>query len=273
VIEHSLSRAMHWLTRCRVGWLTTPAIRLYIAHYGVDMREALDPDPRAYACFNAFFTRALKPGARPLAPDPGSVLSPVDGAVSACGVVESGTLLQAKGRRYRLGALLGQAEDLERRFDGGAYVTLYLAPRDYHRIHSPCDGVLQRMVYVPGRLFSVKPRNVDSVDALFARNERIICVFDSPAGAFAVIMIGAIFVGSMETAWAGEVTPARTRAPRDLSGAEYGSPAFARGAEIARFNMGSTVILLFEREMVGWRADLGTGCLVRIGEAIGTVRG
>ncbi|WP_328984283.1 archaetidylserine decarboxylase [Thiorhodovibrio winogradskyi] len=256
--QHWLSRFMLRLTRLRLGPITHWLIRRFVAHYGVNLSEAAESRVASYASFNAFFTRALAPHARPLSEDPRALLSPVDAWVSEAGLIEGERLLQCKGQEYSLPALLGDAE-VAVFFRDGLFVTLYLSPRDYHRIHMPMTGRLTRMLHVPGRLFSVNPTTVKGVPGLFARNERVLTLFETDIGLVGMVLVGAIFVGSIQTRWAGEVTPPRGRV---LTRTDYppGSPptdplapsadnplapiVLARGEEMGRFNMGSTVIVL-----------------------------
>jgi phosphatidylserine decarboxylase len=266
-----------WLTRFAgaaasraSGDLTTAAIRRFVARYGVDMSEAADPDVAHYATFNDFFTRALKPGARPLADAPW--LCPVDGAISQCGAIERDLLLQAKGHTYTTAALLGGDAALAARFDDGRFATLYLSPRDYHRIHMPCEGRLTRMVHVPGSLFSVNPKTVLGVPGLFARNERVVCVFESAQGPFVMVLVGATIVGSMATVWHGVVNPPRPGTLREWRYGD-GEVTLARGAEMGRFLLGSTVVLLFPKDTLRFNPDWAPGRAVRVGEAMGLAAG
>ena len=236
-------------------------------HYGIDLAEAAEHDLERYATFNAFFTRALREGARPIAPETDALSSPVDGAVSQIGVIDGGALVQAKGMSYSVAALLG-GEERAAQFAGGSFATLYLSPRDYHRIHMPVDGVLLETAYIPGRLFSVAAGTVRTIPNLFARNERMAAIFATPAGPMALVMVGALNVGSIETVWSGEVTPRPVRAPETLPYVK-GDVHLARGEEMGRFNLGSTVILLFSRDRVEWRGDLAPESRVRVGERIG----
>ena len=269
--QHLLSRSMHWLTRRHAGGLKNAVISRFIDGFGVDMQQALEPDARRYATFNEFFTRALRPQARPICEPAGSIASPVDGTVSQLGPIENGRLFQAKGHDFGLTDLLGgQAADATP-FENGSFATLYLSPKDYHRIHIPLDARLQRMIYVPGRLFAVKPSTVRSVPGLFARNERVVCLFDSAAGPMALVLVGAIFVGSIETVWAGELTPARRRVAADWDYDGDNQTQFFKGDEIARFNMGSTAILLFAEGRADWATTLTPGTSVRMGEQIATI--
>lgn len=240
--QHAVSRLILRLTRMRTR-LKDPIVRWFIRTYGADMNEAAEPDPAAYPTFNAFFTRALRPGVRPIAGDEATPVSPVDGRVSQAGTIEAGRLYQAKGIDYGLVDLLGGDPRDGEPFLGGSFATLYLAPGDYHRIHMPLGGRLRRMCHVPGRLWSVAPWTVRSVPGLFARNERVVALFDTDRGPLGLVLVGAINVAAIETVWAGLVTPPRGRS---IIHTEYGDtgPRIARGSEMGRFNMGSTVIVL-----------------------------
>jgi phosphatidylserine decarboxylase len=229
------------------------------------MAEAADPGADGYACFNDFFTRALRDGARPLAQ--ADFVSPVDGAVIQGGSIEGDQLLQAKGHRYSTRALLGGDSALAGQFDDGHYVSLYLSPKDYHRIHMPCDGRLARMIHVPGNLFSVNPITARGVPGLFARNERVVCVFESARGPFVMVLVGATIVGSIATVWHGVVNPPRPDAVRDW---RYDDQAITlrQGEEMGRFLLGSTVILLFPKDLLQLNADWVPTRAVRMGEAM-----
>jgi phosphatidylserine decarboxylase len=252
----------------RGGALTTNLIRWFIQRYGVDMAEAADPDPAAYASFNDFFTRALKPGVRPLADvGPGGLLCPVDGAISQFGRIEAGRIFQAKGHDYSATALLGGDSALAAHFQGGHFATLYLSPRDYHRIHMPCAGRLLRMIHVPGDLFSVNPTTARGVPGLFARNERVVCVFDGEHGPWVNVLVGATIVGSMATVWHGVVNPPRPGTLRDwlYTDRDIQLPA---GAEMGRFLLGSTVVMLFPPGPLQWNAGWAPGGAIRMGQAM-----
>lgn len=266
--HHLLSGLMHRMARVRTTWIKDAAIRAFVRHFRVDLSEPLEPDPRAYPSFNAFFTRALRPGARPLPPEPDAVCSPSDGVLSQFGTVTSGRLLQVKGRDYALAELLGGEEEWIAQFQGGAFATVYLSPRDYHRVHMPLAGELRGMLHIPGRLFSVNPITTALVPRLFARNERVACLYETRAGPMAAVLVGAIFVGSIETVWAGEITPARR--PRPVR-AQDEAVRLARGEEMGRFNMGSTVVLLFPPGRVRWDSTLRPGQRVRMGQRLGTL--
>ena len=269
--QHFLSSLMYRLTRAEWAPFKDLFIRAFIRIYDVDMTDAVKTPPREFRSFNEFFTRALKPGARPVDPREDALVSPVDGYVSRNGIITAGRIIQAKDMDYSVNALLGGDGELASRFTEGSYATLYLSPRDYHRIHIPVAGTLERMTYVPGKLYSVNPATTSSLEGLFALNERVVTVFDTPAGKMALVMVGAIFVGSMETVWAGEITPAADRSIKTVNYPE-GEHRYAKGEEIGRFNMGSTVILLFEPDRVHWEEALEPDRPVRLGEKIGTIR-
>jgi phosphatidylserine decarboxylase len=255
--------------RAEAGALTTAVVRWFIGRYGVNMAEAADPDPAAYASFNAFFTRALAPGARPLADvGSGGLLCPVDGAISQFGALDGEHIFQAKGHRYTATALLGGDAAEAAAYTGGHFATLYLSPRDYHRIHMPCAGTLRRMVHVPGALYSVNPATARAVPGLFARNERVVCLFDDGRGApFALVLVGATIVGSMATAWHGVVNPPRPGAPRRW---DYpaGQVRLAAGAEMGRFLLGSTVVMLFPPGPLAFNPAWAPGGPIRMGQAM-----
>ena len=265
--QHFLSGVVRLLAHSRIGFLRKALIRGFLRHYPVDLSEAAQADAGRYASFNDFFTRRLRTGARPPDPDPRAALCPVDGTVIQAGVIEGDTLLQAKGLQYSAAALLGGDAALAAEFAGGAFASLYLAPYDYHRIHMPLSGTLRVARFVPGDLFSVNAVTAASVPGLFTRNERIACVFDTPAGPMAVVLVGALFVGSMSLAWAGEIRAPSRRKPHDLP-ARDPSIALDRGAELGCFNMGSTVIVMFPRRgpalVEGWLP----GRAVRVGERL-----
>jgi phosphatidylserine decarboxylase len=267
--HHILSRCAGALAGSRLAPVRAPMIGLFRRAYGVDLAEALEPDPGRYPSFNAFFTRALRPEVRPVTPEVGAVASPVDGAVSAAGTIAGDALLQAKGREYGLTELLGGSPERAVPFEGGSFVTLYLSPRDYHRVHMPLAGRLTETVHVPGRLFAVNPPAVRAVPRLFARNERVAALFDTEAGPMAVVLVGALLVGSIETVWAGRVTPPRGREIR--SWVPEAEVRLTRGAELGRFAMGSSVIVVFPPGRVRWDDALAPGAELRMGRRIGAV--
>jgi phosphatidylserine decarboxylase len=254
------------IARARGGALTTRLIRWFIDRYRVNMAEAANPDPAAYASFNDFFARALAPGARPIAA--ADWVSPVDGAISQFGAIDGDAILQAKGHSYTVQALVGGDAELARPFLGGHFATLYLSPKDYHRIHMPCAGTLRRMVHVPGDLFSVNPITARGVPGLFARNERVVCVFDGERGPFVLVLVGATIVGSMATVWHGVVNPPRPGALRDWRYEGDQAVALKQGAEMGRFLLGSTVVLLFPSGPLAFNAAWKPGDAIRLGGAM-----
>lgn len=265
--QHLLSRLVGRLARCRLGWVRRPLIAAFMRGFEPDMSDAVQPDPQGYPSFNAFFTRALRPEARAPSPDARAIDSPVDGRISAMGVSAHGRLIQAKGRDYGLRELLAGQDALADSLAGGLFMTIYLAPYNYHRIHMSQDGALRGAWYVPGRLFSVNDATARHVPRLFARNERVVLRFDGDAGPHVLVMVGALFVGSMGTVWHGDIAPRRTRGSVDLP-----VPAAAplpRGAELGRFNMGSTVILLWPPGSARWEPSLAAGSVLRVGQRIG----
>jgi phosphatidylserine decarboxylase len=267
--HHLLSDMVRGVTRIRTPWIKNALIRAFIDRFHPDMSEAAAPDARGFATFNEFFTRALREGARVPDPDPQTLVSPVDGSVSQLGPLDGSWLVQAKGLAYSLESLLEGAPDWAERFSGGAFATLYLAPSNYHRIHMPLPGELRAAWYVPGQLFSVNTASAALVPGLFARNERVVCVFENQGLGFALVLVGALFVGSMATVWHGEVTPqaARRRLELPLSGGA--APLqLGKGAEMGRFNMGSTVIVLLPPGRSRWVAGLGAGSTVRVGQPL-----
>jgi phosphatidylserine decarboxylase len=264
--QHLLAAGMYRLMRSEIPWLKDQLISRLSRRYGIDVSEAANPDPQTYPSFNAFFTRALRADARPVAA--GSIVSPADGRVSQIGRINGETLIQAKGHDFSLSALLAGDRDKTDAFRDGLWTTIYLSPRDYHRVHLPYAGTLTSMVFVPGELFSVSEATAQIVPNLFARNERVICHFDTALGPMAVVLVGAIFVGSMQTVWHGEVRAGNGYPTRwDYAGDE--AVAFATGDEIGRFNMGSTVIVLLPPGAADWLPDVGAGDAVKMGQAIG----
>jgi len=271
--QHLLSGLMYRLTRVTWTPLKNFLITSFIRIYNVDMSIAARPDPADYVHFNDFFTRGLTPSARLVDGAADAVVSPVDGIVSQAGTITGGKLIQAKGMDYSIEALLAGDQTLANTFANGDFITLYLSPRDYHRIHMPVTGTLKSMSYIPGDLFSVNPATTETIDKLFARNERVIQVFDTEIGSMALIMVGAIFVGSMETVWAGQLTPATGRNPSIVDYTNSGKPVrLLKGEEMGRFNMGSTVILLFENNRLSWENAIQAEYRVELGQKIGRFR-
>ncbi len=271
--QHGISRLVLRLTRSRNPKFKNALIRLFMRGFHPDMRDAVETEPTAYASFNEFFTRALRPGTRPVDTDTRAVVSPVDGTVSEAGTLRADRLLQAKGHEYSLRALLAGKPAWERSFAGGTFATIYLAPYNYHRIHMPLAGELRESFYVPGRLFSVNQTTARLVPGLFSRNERVVCGFDSAGMPWGLILVGALNVGSMATVWHGDVTPRKHREVTPLPVTDVLAPTvLGKGAEMGRFNMGSTVILLFPPRAVEWQSSLAAGRVLRMGERIGTLR-
>lgn len=267
--QHLLSRLMFIMTRLTWRPWKNAQIRWFSRHYGVDLQEAEYSDANSYTDFNSFFTRALKPGSRPLASDEGALVSPVDGTVSQIGRINQTTILQAKGHDYSIMELLAGDTALANQFSDGHFATLYLAPRDYHRVHMPCSGQLQRMIHVPGARFAVNETSVQGIPRLFARNERLINIFRNDAiDPLALIMIGAMCVGSMQTVWS---DPPVARKRGECQDYDYRplTLMLGRGDEMGRFNMGSTVILLFPPATMEWLPSLQPGQRIRMGQTIG----
>lgn len=267
--QHTLSRFMGMLANCRWGWLKGLMIKIFVRLYQVDMTSAVEPQLENYATFNAFFTRRLKPEARPIVSGIHQIACPVDGFVSETGAIANGQLFQAKGFYYDLSSLLGGFPELTALFQHGIFATLYLAPKNYHRIHMPLAGTLTDMIYVPGKLFSVSPTTVRNIPALFARNERVIAIFATASGPMAVILVGAMIVGSIETAWAGTVAPASTR---EVTRTAYPGSLIKleRGQDMGAFKMGSTVIVLFGNNNIAWNEQLVSTSEVKMGQLLGT---
>lgn len=254
----------------RTPALKNRVVKWFIKRYGVDMNEAAEPDPTAYSSFNAFFTRALKPGIRPVAEGESTLVSPVDGVISQIGQVAGSRIFQAKGQSFSLLELLGGDTHLAEAFSEGEFSTIYLSPKDYHRIHMPMAGKLREMIYVPGKLFSVNPITAENVPNLFARNERVVCIFDTAAGPMALVLVGAMIVGSVETPWAGVVAP-DSSGVRAITYEGESAISFAKGEEMGRFRLGSTVVMVMPKGSVSWNAEQAAGKLVRMGEAFGQV--
>jgi phosphatidylserine decarboxylase len=271
--HHLLSRIVWWSARCRHFPFGKSITRWFIRRYNVDMSEALEPNADAYPDFNSFFTRALRPEVRPIVHDAGQICCPNDGAISQIGDIQGTQIFQAKGHTYSLIELLGGSEARAQPFIDGRFATAYLSPGDYHRVHMPLSGHLLEMTYIPGRLFSVAPDYTRFVPRLFARNERVACIFQTEVGPMAVVLVGAIFVGSIETVWAGEITPPRGK---QIKVTNYTAGdniiKLERGDELGRFNMGgSTIIVLFGPGCVKWQTGLGPETRIQFGQALGCV--
>ena len=268
---HALSRVMHALTRSSNPLMRRWFMRWFVKQYRVDMSLAQEPNLDSYANFNDFFTRALRPEVRPVVSDEKAIACPVDGVVSQAGPIRDGRIFQAKGQDYSLLQLLGGDEQWAKKLTDGSFATLYLSPRDYHRIHMPLTGKLTAMSHVPGRLFSVNAATARVIPGLFARNERVITYFDTEAGPMAMVLVGAIFVASIETVWAGEITPPAGKQVRHWDYQGNDAREFARGEEMGRFNMGSTVIALFGRDAMQWADSITPGAPVQMGQHLGSV--
>lgn len=265
--QHTLSMLMYRVTRCEVVWLKNAIIRFITRQYQVNMAEAAETDLATYSSFNAFFTRLLKEGVRPLADN--EIISPVDGVVSQAGPIISGQILQAKGQDYSVLTLLGGDDALTAEFTGGQFATIYLSPKDYHRIHMPVTGRLRKMRYVPGKLFSVSPRTARAVPDLFTRNERVVVTFDTPIGPMVMVLVGAIFVGSMATVWSGQITPSYGKVIQQWTYDGEQAITIEQGQEMGRFNMGSTVVLLFGEQAVKFNDAIEADEPIQLGHAMG----
>jgi phosphatidylserine decarboxylase len=274
--QHWLTRVVYRLTRSRSPAVKNALINSFVRGYRPDLSEAQQPDPLAYASFNEFFTRSLRPEARPIDTGDRVLVSPVDGAVSQVGRLDGSQILQAKGHQYSLEALLDtgpSAPDWVSRFAGGCFATLYLAPFNYHRIHMPLGGTLRAAWYVPGKLFSVNAVTAAAVPGLFARNERVVCLFEEGPRMFAMVLVGALFVGSIDTVWHGEITPRRPRMRLELPLDESRAPLhLQKGAEMGRFNMGSTVILILPPDTIDWLPSVQARDHISMGQPLATVR-
>jgi phosphatidylserine decarboxylase len=269
VLPHILlTSVMYRAARVRLALWKNRQIRWFIARYGVDISEASNSDPDSYEHFNAFFTRSLRAGSRPLEGGAETIVCPADGRISAIGDVRAGKLLQAKGQHYSLQTLLGGDDGRAAAFAQGRFATIYLSPRDYHRVHMPVDGRLREMTYIPGRLFSVNFASARVVARLFTRNERLVCIFDTEVGPMALVLVGAMMVAGMQTVWSGPVTPPHGQAIRTWRYDGGSAIQLSRGEEMGRFNTGSTVVLLFPGNRVDWLDDLEAGTSVRMGQGL-----
>ena len=268
--HHLLSRIVGALARSETPWIKTTFINLFLKQFKIDLKEAQIEDPDQFASFNAFFTRALKDGARPICEDSAAIVSPADGAISQMGRIRGSDVMQAKGQYFSIYELVGGDSDLASEFINGSFATVYLSPRDYHRVHMPLSGTLREMIYVPGRLFSVNQVTTRQIPDLFARNERAVCVFDSDNGPFAVILVGAMIVAGIETVFAGQVAPQ----PRNIVRTQYPPRTEIRlekGDELGRFLLGSTAILLFPENKASFLQGLGEGSPVQMGQKLGEI--
>lgn len=265
--QHFLSWFYGLCGNCAVPWLKNLGIQYLIKRYKIDMSQAENPDPKTYRTFNAFFTRKLRAGARPLPADPKKIVSPVDGFIAQVSPIEKKTLLQAKGFTYSLDALLGCQTD-SGAFNGGQAISLYLSPQHYHRVHMPYPGTLKKMRYIPGKLFSVCPASFENIPNLYTRNERVVCFFETACGPMVVVFIGALLVGSMATQWHGVVNTDRHQ-PQTWDYPD--NPTFDRGDELGYFQMGSSVIVLFGKDQINWGPGLTPGSELLYGQALATL--
>lgn len=268
--QKTLSRVIGQIAECENTWIKNTFINNFIKKYNVDMNEAIEPNPQAYKNFNAFFTRAIKPELRPIASDEKDIACPADGAISQLGDIEYGTLLQAKGSTYSLTSLLGGDAELSNQFIGGKFATVYLSPKDYHRVHMPLDGKLVKMIHVPGKLFSVNKVTAEQIPNVFARNERTVCIFETSVGPMAVILVGAMIVASIETIWAGQVTPFN----KNVVTWDYdklSQVTLKKGDEMGRFKLGSTAIVLFGPNANDWESSLEATSPTSMGMPFGKI--
>jgi|TARA_B110000977_G_C10925855_1_gene435049 phosphatidylserine decarboxylase len=269
VPQHLLSRLVGAIAESEWPWLKNTFITWFINRYQVDMSEAANSNPSSYKNFNAFFTRQLTSGAREIVDGDSSIACPADGAISQLGTIEQGRIFQAKGQTYSLTELLGGDESIAAKFDNGKFATIYLSPKDYHRVHMPLAGTLEKMIYIPGDLFSVNTVTAENVPRLFSRNERAVCIFTTDYGPMAVILVGAMIVAGIETTWAGQVAPIK----RTVSTFDYQSKpepiSLDKGAEMGRFKLGSTAIVLFGEDTAQWESAFSAGTATRMGELLG----
>ena len=270
VPQHLLSRCVGWIAENRADWIKNTFISHFVQRYQVDMAEAEEENPLAHENFNAFFTRALKEGARPVDADAASIVCPADGAISQLGAISGDAVFQAKGHYYSLNELLGGNAERAQPFLNGTFATVYLSPKDYHRVHMPFTGTLREMIHVPGDLFSVNTRTAENVPRLFARNERVVAIFDTEIGPMAVVLVGAMIVASIETVWAGLVAPARRQVRvTDYRGNARPPIVLGKGTELGRFRLGSTAIVCFGPGTVAWDEQFRDGSPTRMGERLG----
>jgi len=266
--QHAISRLTYQLTRIQTAWLKNAFIRRFAQHFQVNWSEALYQRPEDYRHFNEFFTRPLRDGVRPIEGDGNTVISPADGRISQIGSIDRDAVFQAKGHAFSVTDLLGGDTQRAALFRDGSFVTVYLSPRDYHRVHMPLSGKLRETIYIPGRLFSVAPHTTRTIPRLFARNERLVSIFDTDAGAMAMVLVGAINVAAIETVWSGLVTPP-PRPGIETADHQQSAIELERGAEMGRFNMGSTVILLFGKDRIRWLQGLHAGQALQMGQPLG----
>lgn len=264
VPQHALSRLVGRVASCNNRLIKNTFINWFIKRYQVDMSLAAEPNPSAYACFNDFFTRALKPGIRPICTEQKAIVCPADGAISQLGKIVNGRIFQAKGQDYSVAELLGGDAALAEEFSDGDFATVYLSPKDYHRVHMPYGGKLRTMVSIPGDLFSVNAVTAENVPRLFSRNERVAAIFDTELGPMAVVLVGAMIVAGIETVWDGQLAPMGSREIQ-TSLYPYQNIQLEKGAEMGRFKLGSTAIILFAKDKIHWEAQFVAGATTRVG--------
>ena len=269
--QHTLSRLAGWVAENKTPWIKRPLIEWFIRRYGVDMSIAENTDPHSYAHFNDFFTRALAEGQRPITDKPDHIACPADGCISQIGTIKNGHIFQAKGQEYSLLELVGGDVNMAKQFTDGTFATIYLSPKDYHRVHMPLEGTLNTMIHVPGDLFSVNETTAENVPRLFARNERVVALFDTAQGPMIVILVGAMIVASIETVWAGLVAPVKKKI--SVTRYQQGDPVtLKKGAEMGRFKLGSTAIVLLPKEAAVWDEQLAANHPVVMGESMGELK-
>jgi len=268
--QHCISRIVGHLANCKISWVKQYLINLFIKRYQVNLSEAKITNAEDFSCFNDFFTRELQNNARLIDSDPNIVVSPADGTISQIGDITNDSIIQAKGKYFQLTDLLAGNTQLSDKFINGKFANIYLSPADYHRVHMPITGTLQQMIYVPGKLFSVNNTTAQNVSNLFARNERLICIFETKAGTMAVILVGAMIVAGIETVWSGQVTPI-TNYPLTFNYVGNSHITLDKGAELGRFKLGSTVILLLSKDKINWRSELIQQNKIQMGQNLGTL--
>lgn len=268
--QHALSRLAGWFAETEISWIKQPFIEWFIKRYQVDMSIAANPDPNSYRHFNDFFTRALADGQRPICESNDSIACPADGHISQLGKINNGQVFQAKGHEYSLLELVGGNSAMAKQFIDGHFATIYLSPKDYHRVHMPLGGTLQTMIHVPGELFSVNDTTAENVPRLFARNERVVALFETDAGPMVVILVGAMIVASIETSWAGLVAPIKKKV-QTTHYKQVEEISLRKGEEIGRFKLGSTAIVLFGKDVANWQEALQAGSSVTMGEQMGSL--
>lgn len=267
--QHALSRLVGAIAACPWAWVKNPFINFFIKQFNINMNEAQRKTAAEFSCFNDFFTRELEPGIRPIDNNENTIVSPADGAISQLGDIVDGRIFQAKGQSYSLHELLGGSHHLTEEFMGGKFNTIYLSPKDYHRVHMPVSGTLREMIYVPGDLFSVNQTTAENVPRLFARNERLVAIFDTAQGPMAMVLVGAMIVAAIETVWSGLITPPK-RLRKSVNYLDVKPIHLEKGSEMGRFLLGSTVVLCFPNNRLEWSSQLNAETPLKLGEIIGS---